>query len=56
MAGITAKMTVAMKACGTSHHCPQEIRELNYDVILHPAQHVKSYQWRQKNDYNDAQQ
>ena len=27
---------------------PQEIRELNYDVILHPAQHVKSYQWRQK--------
>ncbi|ASJ35261.1 transposase [Escherichia coli] len=49
-------MTVAMKACGTSHHCPQEIRELNYDVILHPAQHVKSYQWRQKNDYNDAQQ
>ncbi|EOF6137858.1 transposase [Salmonella enterica] len=41
-----------MEACGASGW---EIRKLDYDVILLPAQHVKAYQRCQKNDYNDAQ-
>ncbi|EEX2797555.1 IS110 family transposase [Escherichia coli] len=49
------KMTVAMEACGASHYWVREIRKLDHDVILLPAQHVKAYQRRQKNDYNDAQ-
>jgi hypothetical protein len=49
------KMTVAMEACGASHHWAWETRKLGHDVILLPAQHVKAYQRRQKNDYNDAQ-
>ncbi|EAB6805960.1 TPA: transposase [Escherichia coli] len=48
------KMTVAMEACRVSHYWAQEIRKLDHDVILFPAQHVKAYQRRQKNDYNDA--
>ncbi len=43
-----------MEACGVSHYWAQEIRKLDHDVILFPAQHVKAYQRRQKNDYNDA--
>ncbi|WP_407219751.1 hypothetical protein [Escherichia coli] len=38
------KMTVAMEACGTYHHWAREIRKLDHDVILLPAQHVKDYQ------------
>lgn len=49
------KMTVAMETCGPSHYWAREIRKLDHDVILLPAQHVKAYQRRQKNDYNDAQ-
>lgn len=49
------KMTVAMEACEASHYWAREIRKLNHDVILLPAQNVKAYQRRQKNDYNDAQ-
>ena len=49
------KMTVAIEACGASHHWVREIRKLDHDVILLPAQHVKAYQRHQKNDYNDAQ-
>ncbi|HHR4052516.1 TPA: IS110 family transposase [Salmonella enterica] len=48
-------MTVAMEACGASHYWAREIRKLGHDVILLPAQHVKAYQRRQKNDFNDAQ-
>ncbi|EQA2475733.1 IS110 family transposase, partial [Shigella sonnei] len=49
------KMTVAMEAGGASHYWAREIRKLDHDVILLPAQHVKAYQRCQKNDYNDAQ-
>ncbi len=49
------KMTVAMEACGASHYWARKIRKLDHDVILLSAQHVKAYQRRQKNDYNDAQ-
>lgn len=38
------KMTVAMEACGASHYRAQEIRKIDNDVILLPAQHVKVYQ------------
>lgn len=48
-------MTVAMEACGAPHYWARKIRKLDHDVILLPAQHVKAYQRRQKNDYNDAQ-
>lgn len=49
------QMTVAMEACGASHHWAREIKKLGHQVVLLPAQHVKAYQRRQKNDYNDAQ-
>ena len=48
-------MIVAMEACGASHHWAREIRKLGHKTILLPAQHVRAYQRRQKNDYNDAQ-
>ncbi|TXE51908.1 IS110 family transposase [Serratia ureilytica] len=48
-------MTVAMEACGASHHWAREIQKLGHTAILLPAQHVRAYQRRQKNDYNDAQ-
>lgn len=49
------QMTVAMEACGASHHWAREIKKLGHQVVLLPAQHVRAYQRRQKNDYNDAQ-
>ena len=45
------KMTVGMEACGAFHYWAREIRKLDHDVILFPAQHQR----RQKNDYNGAQ-
>ena len=48
-------MTVAMEACGASHYWAREIQKLVHIAILLPAQHVRAYQRRQKNDYNDAQ-
>lgn len=48
-------MIVAMEACGASHHWAREIQALGHLAVLLPAQHVKAYQRRQKNDYNDAQ-
>ncbi|CAD6551653.1 hypothetical protein [Escherichia coli] len=50
------KMTVAMDVCGASHHWAREIRKLDHDVILLPAQHVKAYQRRQKNDLTTHRQ
>ncbi|WP_221409299.1 IS110 family transposase [Klebsiella pneumoniae] len=48
-------MIVAMEACGASHHWAREIQKTGHDVVMLPAQHVRAYQRRQKNDYNDAQ-
>ncbi|EFB3864078.1 transposase [Escherichia coli] len=42
------EMTVAVEACGVSHHWAREISKFVHDVILLPAQHVKSYQRCQK--------
>ncbi|WP_260603901.1 IS110 family transposase [Pantoea ananatis] len=49
------QMIVAMEACGASHHWAREIHALGHQAVLLPAQHVRAYQRRQKNDYNDAQ-
>lgn len=49
------RMVVAMEACGASHHWAREIQKAGHNVVMLPAQHVKAYQRRQKNDYNDAQ-
>ena len=50
-----SRMIVAMEACGASHHWAREIQKTGHDVVMLPAQHVRAYQRRQKNDYNDAQ-
>jgi len=45
---------IVMEACGGSHHWGRTLSSLKFQVELLPAQHVKSYQRGQKNDYNDA--
>lgn len=47
-------MVVAMEACGAYHYWAREIQKTGHNVVMLPAQHVKAYQRRQKNDYNDA--
>jgi transposase len=46
--------TVGMEACSTSHYWARELRALGHDVRLMPAQYVKAYVKRQKNDAADA--
>ena len=46
---------VAMEACSSSHYWGREIRALGHEVRLIPAQYVKPFVKRQKNDANDAQ-
>lgn len=48
-------MTVAMETCGASHHQAREIQKVGHIAILLLAKHVRAYQRRQKNDYNDVQ-
>ncbi len=43
-----------MESCATSHHWGRIFQELGYTVALIPAQHVKPFVGRQKNDANDA--
>jgi transposase len=45
---------VGMEACATSHYWARELRALGHDVRLMPAQYVKAYVKRQKNDATDA--
>ncbi|EIZ1007812.1 transposase, partial [Vibrio vulnificus] len=45
---------LAMESCATSHHWGRIFQELGYTVALIPAQHVKPFVGRQKNDANDA--
>jgi transposase len=49
-----APCLVGMEACGTSHHWAREIAELGHQVRLMPANYVKPYVKRGKNDANDA--
>jgi transposase len=45
---------VGMEACSTSHYWARELRALGHEVRLMPAQYVKAYVKRQKNDAADA--
>jgi transposase len=46
---------VGMEACNTSHHWARELIALGHDVRLMPAQYVKPYVKRVKNDAADAE-
>ena len=45
---------IGMEACGGSHHWARELRALGHEVVLIPAQYVKAYVDRGKNDAADA--
>jgi transposase len=46
---------VGIEACATSHYWAREIGRLGHEVKLMPAQYVKPYVKRQKNDMADAE-
>lgn len=46
---------VGMEACSTSHHWARALLALGHEVRLMPAQYVKAYVKRQKNDAADAE-
>jgi transposase len=46
---------IAMEACGSAHHWARELAALGHEVRLIPAQYVKPYVKRSKNDRNDAE-
>jgi transposase len=46
---------VGIEACATSHYWARELTKLGHDVKLMPAQYVKPYVKRQKNDMADAE-
>lgn len=46
--------TIAMEACATSHHWGRVAQSYGHEVRLIPAQYVKPFVKRQKNDHADA--
>ena len=46
---------IGMEACGSSHYWARELMKLGHAVKLMPAQYVKAYVKRQKNDAADAE-
>jgi hypothetical protein len=44
-----------MEACATAHYWARELRALGHEVRLMPAQYVKAYVKRNKNDAADAE-
>src|SRR6201982_2457637 len=46
---------IGMEACGGAHFLGRALREQGHDVRLMPAQYVKPYVKRNKNDYIDAE-
>jgi transposase len=46
---------VGMEACATSHYWARELQALGHEVRLMPAQYVKAYVKRNKNDAADAE-
>src|SRR5262247_3235529 len=46
---------VGMEACGAAHHWARELGALGHEVKLLPAQRVKPYVARNKNDTADAE-
>jgi transposase len=49
------RCVVGMEACGTAHYWARELRALGHEVRLMPAQYVKAYVKRNKNDAADAE-
>jgi transposase len=47
--------TIGIEACGASHHWARELRKLGHTMMLIPAQYVKAYVVRGKNDAADAE-
>jgi transposase len=45
---------VGLEACASAHHWAREIARLGHDVRLIPAQRIKAFLPRQKNDAADA--
>lgn len=52
--GNRAPTTVVMEACATAHFWARELRRLGFTVRLLPAQYVRAYRRRNKNDRADA--
>lgn len=50
-----APARVGLEACASAHHWGRELARLGHDVKLIPAQRVKAFLHRQKNDAADAQ-
>ena len=46
--------TIAMEACSSSHYWAREFQQMGFKALLIPAQHVKPFVGKQKNDANDA--
>ncbi len=46
---------VGLEACASAHHWARELAKLGHEVKLIPAQRVKAFSPRQKNDAADAQ-
>ena len=49
------RCVIGMEACNTSHYWARELIALGHDVRLMPAQYVKPYVKRGKNDAADAE-
>src|SRR3954451_20980830 len=49
------RCVVGMEAWATAHHWARELRTLGHEVRLMPAQYVKAYVKRNKNDAADAE-
>src|SRR5213595_1998857 len=50
-----APCLVGIEACATAHHWARELTRLGHQVRLMPAQYVKAYVKRNKNDAADAE-
>lgn len=46
---------IGMEACGSAHYWARELTKLGHDVRLMPADYVKAYVRRNKNDARDAE-
>ena len=53
--GSLPRCLVGIEACSSSHFWARELTALGHDVRLLPAQYVKPYLKRQKNDAADAE-
>src|SRR5499426_3144185 len=49
------RCVVGLEACATAHYWARELRALGHEVRLMPAQYVKAYVKRNKNDAADAE-